>query len=585
MQDLSSSRSVVRFDQFELDQHAGELRRDGTRIRLQEQPLQVLRILLEDPGKIIPREELQTRIWPSDTFVDFDHGINNAIKRLREALGDTAETPRFIETVPRRGYRFIAELEATKQRAQSLVVLPLENLSRDPEQEYFADGLTEALITNLAKVSALRVTSRTTAMHYKGTRQPLRTIARELGVDTVVEGTVLRSGERVRISVQLIDARTDTNLWAESYERDLRDMIALQSEVARAIAREIQVKLTPAELLQLTRVRDVDPEIYEIYLRGCFQFNKRTPESLSKSAEYFQKAIEGDKGYPAAYAGLADSLSRMGWWGLVTPENGCGRAKAAALKAIALEDTLAEAHAALAFAIVHYDYAFLSAEKQGRRAVILDPRSPVAAQVLAVCLCAMGHHEGAVAEALRSVELDPLSLVHRWTAGILMINARQYERSIAQCRKAIELDPTFPPAHWAISFALLEEKQYESAVAEMEEAVRIAKRLPYYLGSLGHIYGRVGRKQDAMAVLAELEEASARQYVSAYWVGLVHAALNDKDAAFSCLERAYQEHAPWMAYVKNLSWFDNLREDPRFDDLLRRMNFPQGIQSAVDRTS
>jgi TolB-like protein len=564
----------VRFGSFEMDDIAGELSKDGAKIRLQEQPFQILQILLERPGEVVTREELRKRVWPSDTFVDFDHGINNAIKRLREALGDTAETPRFIETIPRRGYRFLAALDSKDERIPSLVVLPLENLSGDPEQEYFADGMTEALITSLAKISALRVVSRTTAMHYKGTRQPLPVIARELGVEMVVEGTVLRSGERVRISVQLIEARTDTHLWAESYERDLRDILALQAELARAIANEIQIKLTPAEQIQLARVPEVDPDLYEIYLRGLFQFNKRTPEGLSKSATFFQQAIERDPNYAAAHAGLAHSVSRLGFWGLVTPAEGCGRAKIAARRAIALDDTLSDAHAALSFALVHHDFAFAAAEEEGRRATTLDPRNPGAAQVRACCLITMARLEEGVAEMLRSVQLDPLSLAHRWTAGILIYHARQNEHAIAQCRKAIELDPTFPPVHWTISFALLAEKNYQGAIEEMEGAVHAAKRSPFYLGSLGYIYGRARREEQARTVIRELEEIATRQYVSPYWVGLVCMSLDDRDRAFRYLELAREQHAPWLAYMKVSPWFDSVRDDPRFDDLLRRMNFP-----------
>src|SRR2546427_8583903 len=247
MEDFRPSQGTVRFAAFELDSRAGELRKQGVKIRLQEQPFQILQILLQHPCEIVTREELQQKIWPSDTFVDFDHGINNAIKRLREALGDAAETPRYIETLPRRGYRFIGKIECNAPRMRSLAVLPLENLSHDPQQEYFAEGLTEALITTLAKIGELRVISRTSAMHYRGVHKPLHEIARELEVDAIVEGTVLRAGHRVRITAQLIDASKETHLWAESYERDLRNVLALQAEVAQAIAREVRVKLTPQE--------------------------------------------------------------------------------------------------------------------------------------------------------------------------------------------------------------------------------------------------------------------------------------------------------------------------------------------------
>jgi TolB-like protein len=293
-------------------------------VRLQDQPLQILQILLEQPGKVVLREDLQKRIWPSDTFVDFDHGINNAVKRLREALGDTAETPRFIETLPRRGYRFIGSARTSElvagQHTRSLAVLPLEDLSHDPEREYFADGLTEALITILAKIGDLRIVSRTSAMQYKGVHKSVREIARELEVDTVVEGTVLRVGRRVRITAQLIDATKESHLWAESYERDLRDVLSLQSEIAQAIAREIQIKLTPQERAQLTDARSVDPDAYEAYLKGRFCWNKRSGDSLSKCAECFRHAIEKDPHYAAAYAGLADCASSAGWFGFLSPE-------------------------------------------------------------------------------------------------------------------------------------------------------------------------------------------------------------------------------------------------------------------------
>src|SRR2546427_1574601 len=305
MEHLRSVRASVRFGAFELDQDAGELRKQGTRMKLQEQPLQMLQVLLQRPGEVVTREELQQKIWPSDTFVDFDHGINNAIKRLREALGDAAETPHYIETLPRRGYRFIGKIERETPKFRSLAVLPLENLSRDPQQEYFAEGLTEALITTLAKIGELRVVSRTSAMVYKDARKPLREIARELEVDAIVEGTVLRVGHRVRITAQLIDAAKETHLWAESYERDLRDVLALQAEVAQAIAREIRVKLTPLDQARFAEVRAVDPDAYEAYLRGRYHWNRR-PSEFAKAIQCFQEAIAKDSTYVAAYAGLAD---------------------------------------------------------------------------------------------------------------------------------------------------------------------------------------------------------------------------------------------------------------------------------------
>src|SRR5438309_5058997 len=284
MADFHPALGTVRFGAFELDFKASELRKQGIKVKLQEQPFQILQVLLQRPGEIVTREKLQQKIWPSDTFVDFDQGLYNAIKRLREALGDSAETPRFVETLSRRGYRFVGKIECDASQLRSLAVLPLENLSRDPEQEYFAEGLTEALITTLAKIGELRVVSRTCAMQYTGVQKPLREIARELEVDAIVEGTVLRAGRRVRVTAQLIDAPKEMHLWAESYERDLRDVLALQAEVAQAIAREIRVKLTPVDQARFAEVRAVDPDAYEAYLRGRYHWNRRPSE--------FAKAIQ-----------------------------------------------------------------------------------------------------------------------------------------------------------------------------------------------------------------------------------------------------------------------------------------------------
>src|SRR5436309_11614051 len=299
MESAHPSRGAVRFGVFEVDLRVGELRKKGIKIKLQDQPFQILQILLERSGEVVTREEIRGRIWPADTFVDFDQGLNNAIKRLRESLGDSPDNPRFIETVPRHGYRFIGNLGVTSGQIKSLAVLPLENLSRDPEQEYFAEGLTEALITTLAKIGELRVVSRTSAMLYKGAHKPLREIARELEVDTIVEGTVLRVGHRVRITAQLIDVAKEAHLWAESYERHLRDVLHLQAEVAEAIAKQVQVKLTPQERAHLAQTHPVHPEAYEAYLKGRYHWLRRSSEELPKAVQYFERAIELDPTYAA----------------------------------------------------------------------------------------------------------------------------------------------------------------------------------------------------------------------------------------------------------------------------------------------
>jgi TolB-like protein/Tfp pilus assembly protein PilF len=567
----------VCFGEFEMDEHAGELRKEGIKVHLQEQPLQILRILLEHPGEVVMREDLRKRVWPTDTFVDFDHGINNAIKRLREALGDTAETPRFVETLPRRGYRFIANLEPATvvagARIQSVAVLPLENLSRDPEQEYFADGMKEALITSLAKISALRVISRTTVMHYKGVRRPLPEIAREIGVQVVVEGTVLRSGEKVRISVQLIETSSDTHLWAESYERDLRDILRLQSEISRAVAQEIQAKLTPAEQERLTRSRSVSPEAYELYLRGRHYWNMRNAQGFTKGAEYFLKAISVDPNYAAAYAGLADCSGSSGFWGFTSPAEGCGKAKAAAMKSLEIEET-AEAHTSLGWALIHYDFDFVQAEQHFQRAIELNPGYVTAHQWYAHCLGYSYRLDQSLERVKIALDIDPLSLnVNTTYVGVLWFQ-RKFDYAIDQCERALELSPNFAILRWLLGNLFQAKGMHAEAIAERQWAVEASGRAPFFLAELGDSHAAAGNRAEARRILEELQELSRIKYVMAYWMALVYAGLNETDLAFEWLERAYREKSPMLAFLRIDPRLEPLHQDQRFQHHLSRLKLP-----------
>ncbi|PYX61001.1 MAG: hypothetical protein DMG76_00965 [Acidobacteria bacterium] len=565
----------VRFRQFEMDESTGELRKDGIKVRLQEQPLQILQILLEHPGELVAREELRKRVWPTDTFVDFDHGINNAIKRLREALGDTTETPRFIETLPRRGYRFVERVESEEDSLQSLAVLPLENLSGDPEQEYFADGLTDSLITQLARVSALRVISRTTAMHYKRIHRPLPEIAGELGVSKIVEGTVQRSGGRVRVCAQLVEASTDTHLWADSFERDLRDVLSLQSELARAIVKEVQVKLTPQEQANLARAKRVDPEAYDAYLKGRYYFYQRRGDALRKGVQCFEHAIDKDPTYAAAYAGLADCLSLLGWWAFVPPAEGCGKAKGVALKALLLDESLGEAHASLAWATVHYDYDFAVTEREYRKCIELSPRYATGHQWFGLYLTMVGRPEEGFETLKTAIRLDPFVPIINACLAMGYWFARKRDEHIEQLEKTIELDPNFAPAHWGLGIGYLEKGMHDPAIAEMQKSVQLSQRAPIFVALLGEAYAVAGRREDAQKILDELKETAKQRYVTPYILARIYAALNEKDTAFHLLETAYRDHAAWTAFMKSDPRVDNLRSDPRFGDLLRRMKFPE----------
>jgi TolB-like protein/Flp pilus assembly protein TadD len=567
-----SPRASIRFGDFELRGRPAELWRQGVTIPLQEKPLQMLQMLLEEPGRLVSRDELRRRLWPTDIFVDFDHGINNAIKRLREALGDTAEAPRYIETVPRRGYRFVAEAEQEASLPRGLAVLPLENLSGDPEQVFFVEGLTEALITTLAKISKLRVISRTSSMLYKGVRKPLREIAQELEVDWIIEGSALRIGPRVRITAQLIDVRDkEAHLWAESYERGLSDVLALHADVAQAIAREVCVKLSPEEQANFARAYIVDPEAYEFYLKGRYHWNRRTREGHSRAVQYFQQAIEKDPGYAAPYAGLADALTILGLWGLLSPDDGYGKAKELAKKALEIDPNLPEAYTSFGWAILHYDNAYVEAEKYLQRAVELNPRLAIPHHWFGMALGMLGRYEEAFTELKRAIRLDPHWSLVRFGMAFVYWCGRHYELAVEEAREALELDPNSPQAHVWLGLSHMGLAEYHAAIDALQKAVELSRRAPVALACLGEAYAASGNIEAATRITDEL---SGHTHMTAYFLGRIYVALGDIDKAFDWLELAYREHAEWMGLLKIDPRFDELREDARIQDLLRRMKFP-----------
>jgi TolB-like protein/DNA-binding winged helix-turn-helix (wHTH) protein/Flp pilus assembly protein TadD len=642
MQEDHQVRSRLRFGVFELDLRAGELRKHGLRVRLQEQPFQVLAMLVEHPGEVVAREELQKKLWPADTFVDFDHGLNKAINKLREALGDSAESPRFVETVARRGYRFLVDVRpadaapvpgverasrphpgadpsdrpalamnaALPKRFQwsralqssglvllvvvaalatwkvhswfhppavihSLAVLPLESLSSDASQDYFADGMTDELISNLGQIGALRVISRTSVMAYKHTRKPLPQIARELNVDAVIEGTVLRSGDRVRITAQLIQASADKHLWSQSYEGELRDTLALQDQVARAIADQIRINLNPQEQAALKNVKAVNPQAYESYLKGRYFWNKRTRESLKVALAYFNQAIDEDPKYAQAYSGLADTYALLGDWqyAVMTAKEALPKAKAAAIKALELDNGLGEAHNSLAFCLDGFDWDFDSAGKEFRRAIELNPGYATAHHWYAWHLSLLGRYDEAIAEMRKAESLDPLSLVINADLAELLVLAHSYDESIQQSRKTIELDPNFGLAHNHLAQAYLQEHRNDEAVAELKEAVRLSGGSPTCVANLARAYAATGKRTEAQELLADLKKRSSPGYSHGTEIAVIYAALGDKDQAMTWLEKGYEER--FNPGVLLRPGFDPLRSDPRFDDLVRRVGLHQ----------
>jgi TolB-like protein/DNA-binding winged helix-turn-helix (wHTH) protein/Tfp pilus assembly protein PilF len=627
----------LRFGVFEVDLRAGELRKQGVRLRLQEQPFQVLAILLERPGDTVTREELRNRLWTADTFVDFDHGVNKAVSRIREALGDSATSPRFVETVARRGYRFLADvtiiegtpavrpesgpadvlpLEAefvasiipapssprrlpssylwiltcaalvlasigvavwllqsrVPQPAliRSLAVLPLENLSGDASQEYFADGMTDELIATLGQIRALRVISRTSVIPYKRARKPLPQVARELNVDAVVEGTVLRSGGQVRITAQLIEARVDRQLWSETYDGDLRDTLTLQNKVARAIADQIRINLNAQEQATLLHGKVVDPQAHEAYLKGRYFWNKRTGEDLTKAVEYFNQAVERDPNYAQAYSGLADSYALLGDWeyGVLPPTEALPRAKAAAVKALQLDDALGEAHTSLAFSLDVYDWDWKSADTEFRRAIELNPGYATAHHWYAWHLSLLGKNDEAIAEMRKARNVDPLSLIINAELAELLLITHFTDQSIDQSRKTIDMDANFPLAHNQLGVAYLQQQKHEEAIAELQKAVQLSAGNPTCTANLARAYAARGDTSEAMQLLGDLKQPRG-SYSNASEIAMVYTALGDMDQAMTWLNRAYSERFNPSVLLR--PGFDPLRADGRFQDLERRV--------------
>jgi len=577
-------RSPVRFGIFELDLTSGELRKRGVKVRLQEQPLRALVALTECPGVVLTRVELQHILWPSGTTVDFDRGLNKAINRLREALGDDADNPRFIETLPQRGYRFIAELEntpTTLPRIESIAVLPLENLSISPGDEYFSDGMTDELIGEIARIGSLRVISRTSIMQYKtGVRKSLPAIAHELKVDAILEGTVWHSGQKVRITAQLIRAQGDRHLWSGKYERGFTDLLDLQSEVARAIAAQIRITLTPRELTYLTRSRPVNPDAYKTFLRGKF-FLHQGMRGVTRSVELFRQAIDLDPFQAESYAGLAEALCYARIFGLSPSGETHAEARAAALQALRLDDSNAGAHNALASVKEGYDWDWAGAEAEYRYALQLNPSRLLTRLWYAAFLAHVGRYSEAIEESGRALALDPISPIAHCNRAMLFFRARRYEEAIGAAREALELDPSFVNAIWWQSVAYAGNHDYSTSIMSLERALSMSHG-PVFRALLGHVYALAGERRKALGTLEELKALSKEGYVSPVDFAIVYSGLNNTDSTFEWLEVAYRARATRLQELPSM-YFDNVRSDPRYSDLMKRMGIPGRATQKNDR--
>jgi TolB-like protein/DNA-binding winged helix-turn-helix (wHTH) protein/Tfp pilus assembly protein PilF len=636
----SRSADVIRFHVFEVDTVTGELRKHGLRIKLQDQPFQVLCLLLARPGELVTREELRKMLWPADTFVDFEHGLNKTINKLREALSDDKERPRYIETLPRRGYRFIASVMPAQPPSEphgaqavlapqpdpivtgnprragwmtpaiivllgvlallasalwyglarrrvspttsvsaapirSLAVIPLQNLSGDKDQEYFVEGMTDELITDLGQMSALRVISRTSVMLYKGTPKPLPQIGRELGADAIVEGAVYRSGNRVRITAQLIDARTDHHLWANTYERDLRDVLDLQDEVARDIANEISVELTPQERARLATPRPVNPDAHDAYTKGRSSLDgSNTDDGVRTAIKYFERAIELDSAYAAPYTGLAHAYSKQGFNYYLPPREAYPRAKAAAAKALTLDENSAEAYASLCWINVHFDWDWQAAGRDCTRALELDPNSGDAAHYASNYYLLMGRTDEALVLLRRAVERDPLAAAAYTSLGWGYLFSRRYDDSIGAFQKALALNPMDAYAWESLGHAYVAKKMYPEALNAYARDAALQNRSDVV--DRAYVYGIAGQREKALKALEEVKQDWKRGKRPPGALAFIYEGLGDKDQTFQWLEKAFEERdTAWFPMSKVSPMSDPLRSDPRFQALMRRMNLPE----------
>jgi TolB-like protein/DNA-binding winged helix-turn-helix (wHTH) protein/Tfp pilus assembly protein PilF len=627
-------RSPIRFGVFEVDLQASELRKQGIKVKLQQQPFELLAMLLEHPGEVVTREEIQKRLWPADTFVDFDRGLNRATNRLRESLGDDAESPRFIETLPRRGYRFIAPVVKSDESGhvaelvppqadtaptngspyspgydrvrlrigfvtalvaialltvaawfaffrprhgaiESVAVLPFSNGSSDSNAEYLSDGITESLINNLSQLPNLRVMARSTVFRYKANDADPQKIGNDLHVQAVLSGRLLQQGNVLIIQAELMDVKTGVQLWGGQFNRSAEDDLALQDDLSREIAEKLRVKLTGEQKQRLARRNTEDAEAYRFYLKGRYYWNKRSPEGMQKAASYFQQAIDKDPGYALAYAGLADTYVYLSFFNMVAPRDAMPRAKAAAAKALEIDDHLAEAHVSLGYMSYAYDWDWPAAGRHFDQALALDPAYTRAHIFYPFYLSSRGQSQEAVTVAKSALDLDPASPSLSHSLAVQFYLTRQFDQAIEQCRKTLEMDPNFAVAYAVLGQTYLAKGMNSEAAPVLEKYSALSQGSVDSLALLGYSQARRGEKSQALRTIDELKETSKNSFVPAFYFALVYAALEDKDQAFMWLEKGYDERFARFAYLKLEALWDPLRSDERFRDLVRRVGIPQ----------
>ena len=625
----------LRFGVFQLDTLSGELYKHGVRIRLQEQPFQVLRVLLERPGEMVSREELRQRLWGHDTYVDFDHSLNISINKLRDALGDSAANPRFIETLPRRGYRFVAPVmveqpaeipvppasfhpgkdvtvraddkkspptagwtwiavavllvlasliwflgrrsaSPIRQGRAMLAVLPFQDLTPDRSHDYFITGLHDEMIAQLGRLDPgrLGVIARTSTLQYASNRKPVDAIGRELHVDYVLDGTVRGSDDHYRITAELIQVSDQTHLWTQTYEPGLNDMLALQDDVARRVSAALSVRFLPEAQQEIQQYATANAEAYEAYLRGRAFWYQETHEALDEAIAQFQKTIALDPNYAPAYVGLADSYNVMGGYGFVPADEAFRKGKAAAAKALELAPNFSDAYTSMGFVSFYYDWNWNEAERLFKRALALNPNNKLAHEFYSSFLHAMGRLNEAQAESRIAKELDPLDAWLYDDKGWMLLSRRRPEQAIPEFRRAIELNPKFPAAHLSLAVAYIRIHEYDKARAEVQRAQQLGGDPTRVLEILGSVQALSGDRQGARESISKLINHQVSGRVSPYSIALIYTQLGEKKEALDWLEKAYKEKDTWIVWIGTLVEWDSLRYEPRFVDLVRELKMP-----------
>ena len=601
---------AIRFGSFEMDPVSGDLRKSGIPLKMQPQPCKVLLLLLARPGELVTRERIQEEIWGDATHVDFEKGLNFCIKKIREALIDDAETPRYIETVPKRGYRFIHPVEAVSPEAvgssgtvhksrgelpswagllilagvaltlaltwmlrepptHSLAVLPLEDLSQGAAPEGFVDGMTDMLTTELSKIKPLRVISRVTMEQYRETDKTLPEIAKDLNVDSVVEGSVLFDGERVRITVQLIDASPERHLWAEAYDREVNDVLELHTEVARTIARQIEGVIIP----ERDRLPKVTPAALIAYLKGRGFLSQRTPEKIQTGLNYFDQAIALDPAFALAHAGRADAYALLGSvpYDALPPLEAMPLAKRAALRALELDDRLAEAHTTLGYVSMVFDHDWEKAEEEFLRGLNLNPNYVEAHHWYAYYLHVLGRVDEAMEHVEYARQLDPNSLTATASLAWHHYYERDYQQAIVHLKETLEINSYFPLAHLDLGLVYAQLGRYNEASQEFEQALAIAPNCTICRGVKGYNYALAGRIDEAEDILEDLLDLSETRYVPGFYLAVVYGALGQKEEALRWMEKAYEQRSDYIIYAGIEPSLDPIRGEPRFKELLDRI--------------